>query len=117
LSASRIVLRTRQGSQPAIERELPSTPDEMPNLVGWAPDSRNMYFTEPKGTRVVLYRMPVDGPPALAYVPKGTFAPTIRMNASGTHAGVALQSSSEPVEAYVLDLAAVKPVQVSAANA
>src|SRR5207253_9660725 len=32
LSASHIVLRGRMGPQPASERELPSTPDEMPNL-------------------------------------------------------------------------------------
>ena len=113
LSASHIVLRSRGDGK---ERELPTTPDESPNLVGWAPDSRGVYFTEWKGTRVVLYTMPVDGPPAAAFVPKGTFGAGIRLNASGTHMGVALQSSSEPVEAYVLDLAEKKPVQVSAAN-
>ena len=110
LSASRIVLRSRGDGK---ERELPTTPDETPNLVGRAPDSRGVYFTEWKGTRVVLYTMPVDGPPAATFVPKGTFGAGIRLNASGTHMGVALQSSAEPVEAYVLDLAARKHVQVS----
>jgi dipeptidyl aminopeptidase/acylaminoacyl peptidase len=113
LAASRIVLRSRADGK---ERELPSTPDEIPNLLGWAPESRGLYFTEWKGTRVVLYTMAVDGPPTPAFVPKGTFGQGTRLNASGTHAGIALQSSSEPVEAYVLDLAAKKPVQVSSAN-
>ncbi|MDQ6706986.1 MAG: S9 family peptidase [Acidobacteriota bacterium] len=113
LSASRIVLRSRGDGK---ERELQYTPDENPNLLAWTKDSRGLYFTEWKGTRVVLYTMSVDGPPAPAYIPKGTFGQSIRLNSTGTHAGLALQSSSEPVEAYVLDLAAKSPVQVSAAN-
>ncbi len=113
LAASRIVLRSRADGK---ERELPSTPDETPNLLGWAPDSRGIYFTEWKGTRVVLYTMSVDGPAAPAFVPKGTFGQNIRLNSTATHAGLALQSSSEPVEAFVIDLTARRPVQVSAAN-
>ncbi len=113
LSASHIVLRARTDNK---ERELPNTPDETPNLVGWARDSRSMYFTEPRGTRTVLYAMPVDGPPAPAFVPKGTFGFGLRLNANGTHAGVALQTSSEPPEAYVLNISSKTPVQVSAAN-
>lgn len=113
LAGSRIVLRTRADSK---ERELPATFDESPNLVGWAGDSRQVYFTEWKGTRVVLYGMPVDGQPKAAFVPKGTFGFGLHLNARGTHAGVALQSSSEPVEAYAMDLHTLSPVQVSAAN-
>ena len=113
LSASHIILRARLDGK---ERVLPDTPDEMPNLMGWARDSRAMYFTEAKGTRTVLYAMPVDGPPSPAFVPRGTFGMGLRLNASGTHAGVALQTPSEPPEAYVLEMAAKTPVQVSAAN-
>ena len=109
---ARIVLRTRADGR---ERELPATPDEQPNLEGWSGDSNRLYFTEWKGTRVVLYAMPVDGPPQPVFVPKGTMG-SLRLNARGTFAGVALQSSSEPVEAYALDLQAPQPVRVSAAN-
>jgi dipeptidyl aminopeptidase/acylaminoacyl peptidase len=109
---ARIVLRSRADGR---ERELPATPDEQPNLEGWSGDSNRLYFTEWKGTRVVLYAMPVDGPPQPVLVPKGTMG-SLRLNARGTFAGVALQSSSEPVEAYALDLQAPQPVRVSAAN-
>ena len=109
---ARIVLRTRADGR---ERELPATPDEQPNLEGWSGDSNRLYFTEWKGTRVVLYAMPVDGPPQPVFVPKGTMG-SLRLNARGTFAGVALQSSSEPVEAYALDLQAPQPVRGSAAN-
>jgi dipeptidyl aminopeptidase/acylaminoacyl peptidase len=49
-------------------------------------------------------------------VPKGTLGMGVRLNARGTYAGLALQSASEPVEAYSMALGSMKPVQVSAAN-
>jgi dipeptidyl aminopeptidase/acylaminoacyl peptidase len=112
LAANRIVLFARVGGK---LRELPASPDELPNLLGWSGDSKRMYFAEPKGTKEVLYGMPVDGPPSAVFTPKGTFG-ALRLNAAGTFAGVALQSVSEPVEAYSMDLKTMKPVQVSAAN-
>ena len=109
----RIVLHNRTDAK---ERELPATFDEQPNLTGWAADSKELYFVEFKGTRVVLYAMPVDGPPKAAFVPQGTLGIGVRLNAHGTHAGLALQSASEPVEAYAMALSSMKPMQVSAAN-
>jgi dipeptidyl aminopeptidase/acylaminoacyl peptidase len=109
----RIVLQDRHTAK---DRELAETFDSQPSLAGWAANSRELYFTEFKSTHVVLYAMPVDGPPRVAFLPKGTFGGGLRLNAGGTHAGLALQSASEPVEAYTLDLHSLKPVQVSAAN-
>jgi dipeptidyl aminopeptidase/acylaminoacyl peptidase len=112
LAGNRIVLFSRVGGK---LRELPASLDESPNLLGWSGDGKRMYFAEAKGTKEVLYGMPVDGPPAAVFTPKGTFG-ALRLNATGTHAGIALQSVSEPVEAYEMDLATMKPVRVSAAN-
>ncbi len=109
----RIVLHDRSDAR---ERELPETFDAQPNLNGWAADSRQIYFNEFKGTRAVLYAMPVDGPPRAAFIPKGTLGGGLRLNARGTHAGLVLQSASEPVEAYTMDLHSMQPAQVSAAN-
>ena len=96
--------------------KLPETFDGQPNLAGWAADSRQIYFAEIKGTHAILYAMPVDGPPRAAFIPKGTFGAGLRLNARGTYAGLALQTASEPLEAYSMDLHSMKPVQVSAAN-
>ena len=112
ISANRIILRNRADSK---ERQLPDTFDEQPNLIGWAADSKSMYFVEWKGTRQVLYSMPVDGPPVSAFLPKGTFN-QVRLNALHTYAGVALQSSADAPEAFAMDLQSMHPVQVSAAN-
>jgi dipeptidyl aminopeptidase/acylaminoacyl peptidase len=109
----RIVLYSRRDAK---ERELPASFDEQPNLTGWAADSKELYFVEFKGTRVVLYSMPVDGPARAAFIPKGTLGLGMRLNARGTYAGLALQSPSEPVQAYAMELRSMKPVQVSASN-
>lgn len=114
LAASRIALLSRGDG---AVRELPMTPDELPNLTGWAPDSRRIFFTEPRGTRPALYAMPVDGPPVMAYRPsKGTFGFGMRLGHGALLAGFARQSASEPPEAYVLKIAGGEPVQVSRAN-
>jgi dienelactone hydrolase len=112
LTGNRIVLFSRSGGK---LRELPVSPDEMPNLLGWSGDSKRMFFAEAKGTKEVLYGLPVDGPLTAVFVPKGTFG-AAKLNASGTFAGLSLQSANEPVEAYSMDLKTMKPVRVSAAN-
>jgi dipeptidyl aminopeptidase/acylaminoacyl peptidase len=114
LAPTRIVLYTRATAQ---SRELPATPDEGPALLGWSADSKRVYFSEPKGTHSVLYEMPVDGPPKTVFVPKGTFGFGTRLNERGTYIGLSIQSPTEPVEAYALNLAGGNPVQVSRANA
>ena len=114
LAPSRIVLYTRASGQ---SRELPATPDEGPMLLGWSPDSKRIYFAEAKATHMVLYAMPVDGPPATVFVPKGSFGFGPRLNEKGTYIGLTLQSPTEPVEAYAMNLSGSEPVQVSRANA
>lgn len=114
IDGHRIVLLTLTDLK---SRELPPTPDESPSLGGWARDSSRLYFSEGRGTRTVLYTMPVDGPPAVVFqAARGTFGPGVVFNRAGTHAGLTIQASDQPVEAYVMELAALKPVRVSAAN-
>ena len=60
VDGERFVLLSREDGR---LRELPATPDERPRPLEWSPDSRSVYFYEPKGVRNVLYRMPLDGPP------------------------------------------------------
>lgn len=112
LAPARIVLVTRATG---TLRELPPSFDESPSLMHWSKDSSHLLFTEGKGTRSIIYSAPIDGPITALY--QGTFGFGAQMNRAGTHTGFTLQSSSEPPEAYVMDLATNKPVQVSAANA
>lgn len=114
LGSDRIVLLNRETGK---DRELPPTYDEAPRLMGWSKDAKRIFFSEAKRTRAAIYAMPVDGPPAPIFDPsKGTFGFAASVNETGTHMGFAFQSSDEPVEAYVMDVATAKPVRVSAAN-
>ena len=114
IDGSRIVLLTLNDLK---TRELPLTPDQSPNLAAWARDGLRIYFTEGLHTRNAVYAMPVDGPPQVVFQPsRGAFGPGLAFNKTGTHAGLTLQTPDEPVEAYVMQVASMKPVRVSAAN-
>jgi dipeptidyl aminopeptidase/acylaminoacyl peptidase len=96
-------------------RELPATPDQRPQIIEWSANSRAIYFSEAKGTRSVLYSMPLDGPPIVTFAPaRGRIA--ARLNSTATHVGLTLETPEEPIEAYVTALATPQPVRVSAAN-
>ncbi len=111
--AERLVLFTRQTGE---SRELPQTFDEQPALIGWSGDSARLLFAEPRGTRSVIYGMPLDGPPKPLYEPDHGTMLTGRLNVSGTAIGFARESSNEAPEAYVLKLSARDAQRVSAAN-
>ena len=112
IDGSRIVLLTLAGMK---ARELPPSADESPVLAGWA--GGRMLFAESRGTRAVLYGMPVDGEPTVVFQPaRGTFGAGLALNRTGSHAGLAMQAPDEPVEAYAMDLASKKTVRVSEAN-
>jgi dipeptidyl aminopeptidase/acylaminoacyl peptidase len=114
IDGNRIVLLTLNDLK---VRELPATPDESPALAGWARDASHLFFSEGRSMHTVLYTMPVDGPPTVAFqAARGTFGPGAVLNKTNTYAGLTMQASDEPVEAYVMDLATFKPVRVSAAN-
>jgi dipeptidyl aminopeptidase/acylaminoacyl peptidase len=96
------------------QRVLPSTFDRWPRLLGWAPDSKGVYYGEPRGTRDAVYRMPIDGPPQTVFAPAGVMA--------GEHAihgwlGYAFENSDAPPEAFIKNLESGDAVRVSAANA
>lgn len=110
--AEKIVLFTRATGQ---IRELAATPNDNPTVAGWAPDSKSIVIFEAKGTRSVVYRLPLDGPLETMYAPRSGVFGNVRMNAAGTYFGFPVQSLDQPVEAFVMALGGT-PVQVSAAN-
>jgi dipeptidyl aminopeptidase/acylaminoacyl peptidase len=104
-------------------RLLAGTFNHEPTLVDWAGDSRSLIVQEALGTTHVLYRLPLDGPPASLYAPRegsfsgaeGTFAgPTV--NATRTFIGFSAQGSDRPSEAFVLPVEGGAAVQVSHVN-
>ena len=111
----RIVLINRATGE---SRTLPATYDEKPNLLGFTANSSRLLFIEGKRTRTAVFAMPVDGPPEAVFEPvKGvaSLAET-HLNTSGTALGIAMESSDEPPEAYLMGLGVAAPHRVSRAN-
>jgi dipeptidyl aminopeptidase/acylaminoacyl peptidase len=109
----RIVLLVRQTGE---SRDLPPTFDERPALLGWAGDSAQLLFTEPRGVANVVYAMPTDGLPKPVYEPRHGTLQAGRLNATGTAFGFAGESWDEAPEAYVLKIGDSIPQRVSSAN-
>jgi dipeptidyl aminopeptidase/acylaminoacyl peptidase len=85
------------------KRRLPATQDQLPTLLGFTADSKRILYEEDRGTRNAVYAMPLDGPPQSAYVPAGVVS-ALRLNATGTALGFALESSDTPPEAQLKPL-------------
>ena len=96
-------------------RALPHTQDHLPRILGWSADSKNIYYEEARGTRSALFAMPLDGPPQTVYAPDGV-ASSVRVNASATHLGFALESSDHAPEAQLMAIGETKPARISEAN-
>jgi len=113
---TRVVLVTRATGE---TRTLPATYDEQPNLLGFTATSSRLLFYEAHHTRGAIYAMPLDGPPDSAFEPaQGTVSPgTPHLNTAGTALGFAMESPSEPPEAYVMSLGGGAPQRISRANA
>jgi dipeptidyl aminopeptidase/acylaminoacyl peptidase len=113
VDAERIALLARDGGP---VRLLPATHDENPSLIDWAADSRSLLYSEMRGTRMAIYRMPVDGPPVLLrQETRGTAGSGPQLNTTGTHLAFTREAPDEPREAYVWALRG-EPVRVSDAN-
>ncbi len=109
---SGIALVTRSSGE---IRMLPATHDSQPNVLGFAGD--RILFLENKGTRTAIFEMPVDGPPRVFYEPsKGVIGNGARLNVSGTHVGMPVETTDEAPEAYVMAVSSKSPVRVSRAN-
>ncbi|MCC6537032.1 MAG: S9 family peptidase [Bryobacterales bacterium] len=113
LDSTRVALLVRATG---AVRVLPATADESPSLIGWLPDSRAMLFSEARGTRGAIYRLPVDGPPALVrQETRGTLGAAASLSNSGSHLAFTRETPGEPREAYVWAMAG-EPVRISQAN-
>jgi dipeptidyl aminopeptidase/acylaminoacyl peptidase len=98
-------------------RPLAETFNREPALVGWTADSRSLIVEETRGTSQALYRLPLDGPPAVLFAPgRGSF-PAVALNGPRNTLGFAKQESAEAPEAFVSLVEPVAPRQVSRVNA
>lgn len=106
----RIALRNLASGQ---LRLLAKTHDDAPNLIGWTADSKALVYTEVRGVRTGIYRLPLDGEAeTVLELPRGTLG---AVSFNGQHCGFTKQSPEEPEEAYFWD-GKQAPLRVSAAH-
>jgi dipeptidyl aminopeptidase/acylaminoacyl peptidase len=96
-------------------RELYETANRSFQLVGWAADGKRLYYTEPSGTTMQLYSLPLDGGPR--EISQGGFVlGAVSLNHARTHFGFTRQTTTAPPEAYVSAADRFEPRQVGHAN-
>lgn len=98
-------------------RNLAATPDGGPRILGWSRDSRQLLVSESRGVRGAVYGVGVDGPVTDVLKPDSGTISVSSVNDNGTYLGLTRESPTEPVEAYVMEVATGKLTRVSKANA
>lgn len=98
-------------------RPLAETFNREPALIGWMADGNGLIVQETRGTSQVLYRLPLDGPPAALYSPGRGSYPGVTLNGPRNMLGLAMQGSAEAPEAFITPVASVAPQKVSHVNA
>lgn len=98
-------------------RALALTYDEQPNLIGWAPDSKRIYFSESRGTSIGFYSINVETT-AISRIDDGkSLCFGFNLNHARTMLGMTMQNNDTPAEAHVTRVDGYAPTRVSSANA
>ena len=91
--------------------------DEQPNIAGWSPDGKRIYFTEAKGTGTRIYTVDVAANKITDVNETDEVLTGVSLNRTGTMLGFIKQNPETPPEAYVSKVDKFAPVQISRANA
>jgi dipeptidyl aminopeptidase/acylaminoacyl peptidase len=98
-------------------RALAATYDAQPNVAGWSPDGRRLYFSESKGTGTQLYAVDTAADRIEEIKTTPAVYNAVSLNHAGTTFAFVRQTPEAPPEAFVAQVSDFAPVQVSRANA
>ena len=102
------------GGQP---KALSASYDGQPNVAGWSPDGRRLYFSEAKGTGTQIYAFDVAANRIDEIKTTPAVYTAIDLNRTGTAFAFVRQTPESPPEAFVAAASDFAPAQVSRANA
>jgi len=97
-------------------KALASSFDGQPNIAGWSPDGKRIYFTEAKGTRTRIYAVDVEANKIAEINETDEVLTAVNLNRTGTMLGFVKQNPENPPEAFVSKIDKFAPVQISRAN-
>lgn len=101
------------GGTPKI---LASSFDGQPNIGGWSPDGKRIYFSEAKGTGTRLYTVDVAANKIAQINETDEVISGVSVNRTGTMMTFVRQNSETPPEVFVSGVGKFAPVQISRAN-
>ncbi len=101
------------GGAPKI---LAASFDGQPNVGGWSPDGKRLYFSEAKGTGTRLYTVDVAANKIAQINETDEVISGVSINRAGTMMAFVKQTADTPPEAFVSSVDKFSPVQISRAN-
>lgn len=91
--------------------------DGQPQITGWSPDGKRIYFAEQKGTGTQFYNVDVAANRIEEFKATPVVSGNFNLNQTGTMFGFVGQTSETPAEVFVVSVADFKPVQITRVNA
>ncbi len=101
------------GGAPKI---LAASYDGQPNVAGWSPDGKRIYFSEAKGTGTRIYTVDVAANKINEINETDEVIGSTSINRAGTIMAFVKQNSETPPEVFVSNVGKFAPVQISRAN-
>ncbi len=100
-------------------KQLATTFDRQPALVGWSADARRIYYAECRGTTTQLYALPLEGPPERISAGEEVWNDSelgVCLNCTRSMFGFRSETVRKPAEAFVTPVRKFEPRQVSHVN-
>jgi dipeptidyl aminopeptidase/acylaminoacyl peptidase len=91
--------------------------DAQPGIAGWSPDSKHIFFSEPKGTLTQIYSVDVVANRIDEFKTAPAAYTVVELNRSGNTFGLIRHTPDSPAEVYVASVSDFTPKQISHANA
>ncbi len=107
------IFSVTSGGAPKI---LAASYDGQPNIAGWSPDGKRIYFSEAKGTGTRIYTVDVAANKITEINETDEVLSGVNLNRTGTMLGFVKQNPETAPEAFVSKIDKFAPVQISRAN-
>lgn len=101
-----------------MPRKLAETPNTAVGLLGWSEDGKSIFITESNRTLASIFKLGIDGKEIVEWT-RGLkeLIGNVNMNASRSHFGFLLQSSSIPPEAFISSTSQFSPKKITSIHA
>lgn len=113
-AASTIQIFGAGGGQP---KNLVSSFDGQPGIIGWSADGKRIYFNEAKGTGTQIYALDLTANRIDEIKTTAAVISSIELNRSATTFSFVRQTSDTPAEVFVASATDFTPVQITRVNA